>query len=103
VGLQLSLNHSKLLFFIAASWIDMITRPILAQAVLLFNRDQILQQMGSFLATAVLPSFWGHMALKTEYKRLRTFAKSVYKVLKGEISQEELLHEKFLKKRWSDD
>ncbi|MFW9904241.1 MAG: YkgJ family cysteine cluster protein [Candidatus Thorarchaeota archaeon] len=95
VGLQLSFNHSKMLFFIAASWVDMITRPILAQTVLPLNHDQILQQLGSFLATAILPSFWRHMALKTEYKRLKKLAKTVYKVLEGEIGQEEILRKTF--------
>jgi len=91
VGLQLSLNHSKLLFFIAASWVDMNIYPILAQTVLPLSRDQILQQAGSFLATSILPPFWSHMAQKTDNERLRKFAKNVYKVMEGEISQEKLL------------
>ncbi|MFX1515542.1 MAG: YkgJ family cysteine cluster protein [Promethearchaeota archaeon] len=95
VGLQLSFNHSKVVFFIAASWIDTITSPILAQTDLSLNHDQFLQQMGSFLATAVLPTFWRHMVLKTENKRLKKLVKNVYKVLNGELNQESILNNVF--------
>ncbi len=92
VGLQLSFNHSKLLFLVAAIWIDFTNRPILSQAVLPLSRSQILQQLGSFLATAIIPSFWRQMALKTEFEELRKFAKKAFKVLKGEITQEEFIN-----------
>ena len=95
VGLELSFNNSKLLFFIAASWVNMNIHPILTQAVLPLSRDQIFQQLGSFLATAILPPFWGHMVQKTDNERLRKFAKKVYKMLEGELAQEELLRKDF--------
>ncbi|MFX0015564.1 MAG: YkgJ family cysteine cluster protein [Promethearchaeota archaeon] len=90
VGLQLSFNHSKLLFLVAADWVDFVNQEILSQSVLPLNRDQILQQLGSFLATAIIPSFWRQMALKSESEERRKFAKKAFRVLNGEITQEKL-------------
>ena len=90
VGLQLTFTNSKLVFLVATTWIEYYGRSILSQPNLPLNRDQILQQIGSSLATTILPSFWKQIALKTDSQGLRKFAMKVFKVLNGEISQEEL-------------
>ncbi|MHA2224247.1 MAG: hypothetical protein ACXAC8_03520 [Candidatus Hodarchaeales archaeon] len=88
VGLKLTFKNSKLIFLIATMWIDynMTTPPLSSYQPL--KRDHFLQQIGSFLANAILPSFWKHVEKKTTSDILRKFSKQVQGILTGKLPQQ---------------
>jgi Fe-S-cluster containining protein len=90
VGLQLSFNNSRLVFQVAGNWIEFWGSKLLVESRLPIKRERILQQLGSFYATSILPSFWKQMMEKTTEKPLKEFSKMVYLVLIGERTQETL-------------
>lgn len=90
VGLHLSFENSKLLFYIAAQMILSLGFSSPGNQQKPFERDRYLQQLGSFLASAGMPSFWNHIGLQTHIDPIRRFSKLVGKVLSGEISQQEI-------------
>ncbi len=90
IGLQINFSTSKLLFYIAAQLITSHGISLLNQRHNPFIRERILQQLGSFLASAVMPSFWTHIEQKTQIDPIRKFSAQVREVLSGEISQQEI-------------
>ncbi|MFX0084133.1 MAG: YkgJ family cysteine cluster protein [Candidatus Hodarchaeota archaeon] len=91
VGLQLSFNNSKLVFQVAGNWIKLWGSNLLLEPELPIIKERVLEQLGSFYATSILPSFWKQMAEKTTDKPLKKFSKLVFLVLTGTRNQE-ILH-----------
>lgn len=90
IGLQLTFINSKLIFLVAAQWILSYATPIVDE----INHDdhkRLLQQLGSFLATAILPAFWKQIENKTHLKRLREFSITVQRILLGNLPQQNLI------------
>ena len=95
VGLQLSLNNSKLIFLIAGLWI----KKLKYESITSGNEDRLYSQLSSFMATAILPSFWRQISKNAEYYELKTFSRNVVNILEGKIPQQELLTKLVEKKR----
>lgn len=88
IGLQLTFLNSKLIFLTAAKWININSDSIFTHAQNPIERKRLLQQVGSFLATAILPSFWKQVENETQMVILRKFAIQVRKILSGTIPQQ---------------
>lgn len=93
VGLSLTFINAKLVFLVAANWVETAGRNILKGdgSDQLLNRERCLQQLGSFLITAILPSFWEQLRLTSRNNKLREFSGEVSRVLAGEIPQQDLI------------
>ena len=91
VGLQLSIENAQLIFSIAAFWlIEQINLDLNSNTS--FITDSIyMEQLSSFYARSILPSFWLNIISQKTNQVLYSFAKKVYLVLTGELPQEELL------------
>ncbi|MFX0150501.1 MAG: hypothetical protein ACFFAJ_06975 [Candidatus Hodarchaeota archaeon] len=92
IGLQLSFNNSAIVFIIASLWVELWGRDALSKKDLSINRERYLQQMGSSLATAILPSFWKLVHFHSQFSKLKRLAKSIHDVLTGEIPQDNLIY-----------
>jgi hypothetical protein len=117
VGLQLSFLNAKLVFLTAALWISVVGSTQRASQIIkdgdfqqwipesviklndsrippktksTFPQTHINRQLGSLLATAMLPSFWGQIVSQTIDHNLQSFAKVVQAVLTGRTPQQEL-------------
>lgn len=90
VGLQLTFFNSKLIFLVAAMWIEFMASPSLFQLPLNLNRERYLQQLGSFLSTAILPSFWSQIEIQTRSDPIWDFSRYVRKILSGKIPQQKI-------------
>jgi hypothetical protein len=88
VSLKLTLPNSKLIFSIAALWIDFHGSFILSHVENPKNYKRHLQQLGSFLATSVTPAFWSHLENFDQNESIRKFSAQVRKVLMGKIPQQ---------------
>ena len=87
VGLQLSIRNSRLVFQVAGAWVELWGRELLEKSDFSIKQERISQQLGSFYANSVLPSFWKQMIEKVKDPPLKKFSKSVFLVLQGEKSQ----------------
>jgi len=87
LGLQLSFKNSRLVFQVAGAWVELWGRDLLEESDFSIKRERILQQLGSFYASSVLPSFWKQMMEKVKDTQLKKFSKSVFLVLQGDKSQ----------------
>ncbi|MFW9855443.1 MAG: YkgJ family cysteine cluster protein [Candidatus Thorarchaeota archaeon] len=120
VGLQLSFINAKLIFIAAALWVYRIgltqrlddlkrddlypggtsEHPVLAflpddsvtppQDHFTFPQRHIARYLGSYLATAILPSFWAQLVSHSSDRGFQSFAKVVQAVLEGRTPQQEL-------------
>ncbi|UCE14950.1 MAG: YkgJ family cysteine cluster protein [Candidatus Heimdallarchaeota archaeon] len=90
VGLQLTFINSKLILLVAAMWIEFTVSSSLFQLPTNLNRERYLQQIGSFLSTAILPSFWSQIEIQTHSDPVRNFSRCVRKILSGKIPQQKL-------------
>ncbi|UCG90772.1 MAG: hypothetical protein JSU57_03305 [Candidatus Heimdallarchaeota archaeon] len=90
VGLKLTFSNSKLIFFVAAMWINFLGSSTLSQIQIPLNRERHLQQLGSLLATSGKPSFWNQIETSTQSEPIRKFSIQVRKVLSGEIPQQKI-------------
>ena len=88
VGLKLTLPNSKLIFSIAALWIEFHGSFILSHVQNPVNHERYLQQLGSFLATSVTPAFWSHLEIFNQNESIRKFSTQVRKILSGKIPQQ---------------
>ncbi|MHA2245597.1 MAG: hypothetical protein ACXADY_11580 [Candidatus Hodarchaeales archaeon] len=88
IGLQLTFLNSKLIFLTAAKWININSDSIFTNDQNPIERKRLLQQVGSFLATAILPSFWKQVENETQMVILRKFAIQARKILSGTIPQQ---------------
>jgi Fe-S-cluster containining protein len=91
IGLRLSFTNSAIVFVIASLWAEQWGRDALSMKNLSINRERYLQQMGSSLATAILPSFWKLVHSQSQFYKLKRLAKRIHDVLAGEIPQENLI------------
>ncbi|MFX1506681.1 MAG: YkgJ family cysteine cluster protein [Promethearchaeota archaeon] len=88
VSLKLTLPNSKLIFSIAALWIEFHGSFILSHVHNPVNYERHLQQLGSFLATSVTPAFWSHLEGFDQNESIRKFSTQVRKILMGKIPQQ---------------
>ncbi|MFX0122150.1 MAG: YkgJ family cysteine cluster protein [Candidatus Hodarchaeota archaeon] len=88
VSLKLTFDNSKIIFLIAAMWIETQGSLTLSHLPKDLQRERHVQQLGSLLATSVMPSFWNHMEKKAHVELIRKFSIQVRKVLLGEIPQQ---------------
>jgi hypothetical protein len=91
VGLQLSMENAQLIFTTAAFW-------LMEQTDLYFNgrpssliEPNYLEQLSSFYASSILPTFWLSVLTQNSNKEFYSFANKVYLILTGELKQEVLL------------
>jgi len=91
VGLQLTFNNSKIIFLVATQWILSNATPTIFDEFNHLEHNRFLHQLGSFLATAILPAFWKQIEIKAHLKALREFSKTVQKVLLGNLPQQYLI------------
>jgi hypothetical protein len=90
IGLQLSFTNSAIVFIIASLWSELWGRDTLSMMNLPINRERYLQQMGSFLATAILPSFWKLINIHSQFDKLRQLSERIHDILAGKIPQDML-------------
>lgn len=90
IGLQLSFTNSAFVFIIASLWSELLGRDALSMTSLPINRERYLQQMGSFLATAILPSFWKLIHNHSQFEKLRQLSRRIHDILAGKIPQDML-------------
>lgn len=88
VSLKLTFPNSKLIFSIAALWIEFHGSSLLSQMQNPVNRKRHLQQLGSLLATSVTPAFWSHLETFEQNESIRKFSTQVRKILIGRIPQQ---------------
>lgn len=88
VGLQLTFFNAKIIIFTAAMWITLNSDSIFPNNNNSNNQKRFLQQIGSFLATAISPSFWNQVENGTQIVILRKFAVQTQKILTGTIPQQ---------------
>ncbi|MFX0173633.1 MAG: hypothetical protein ACFE9L_17225 [Candidatus Hodarchaeota archaeon] len=91
IGLRLSFTNSAIVFIIASLWAELWGRDALSMKDFPINRERYLQQMGSSLATAILPSFWKLVHFRSQFSKLKRLAKRIHDVLAGEIPQDNLI------------
>lgn len=119
-GLQLTFLNAKLIFLTAALWIYIVgltqtsfvankdqsssrllieypewaplfkETKVANQRFFTFPRSHINHHLGSLLATAILPSFWGQVASHSPDRNLQSFALAIKSVLIGQTPQQEL-------------
>ncbi|MHA1450503.1 MAG: hypothetical protein ACTSP4_13930 [Candidatus Hodarchaeales archaeon] len=90
-GLSLTYENSKTIFSLASSEIIKYYQNISLDRDSALKSDRFLQQIGSFLSTAILPSFWEQISGRAANMRLKKFSNRIIKVLSGELAQQELL------------
>jgi hypothetical protein len=88
VSLKLTLPNSKLIFSIAAMWIEFHASFNLSHVENPENHERHIQQLGSFLATSVTPAFWSHLETFDQNEFIRKFSTQVRKILMGKIPQQ---------------
>ncbi|MHA1973804.1 MAG: YkgJ family cysteine cluster protein [Candidatus Hodarchaeales archaeon] len=93
VGLNLSFLNSKLIFTISALWIKSEINTLHESGKEILLDDKIQNNIGFFLAQSILPDFWIHLGLRAKEKEVKKFSLKVQRILKGEISQQNLITE----------
>jgi Fe-S-cluster containining protein len=91
VGLQFTKSNSNIIFTLASLWIDLKGREILSRESLPISYERYLQQVGSFLATAILPSFWKQLQKQSQFKGIKHFSECVINILEGTELQNAIL------------
>jgi hypothetical protein len=87
VGLQLSIENSQLIFSVAALWLINQTNMGSGLSNVSLTNSSYLNQLSSFYASSILPSFWHNIAIQTKNNKLRSFANKVRLILRGELPQ----------------
>ena len=90
VGLQLSIENSQSIFSIAALWLIEQTNMDISHNNSSLSSSTYINQLSSFYASSILPSFWYNIIAQTKNNALKAFSKKVSKVLKGKLPQEDL-------------
>lgn len=90
VGLQLNFLNSKLIFSIAANWIELEHSQLHENNFQILNPERYLNQIGGFLASAILPSFWEHVEKSVQDSKIKEVATAIGKILAGEIPQQKI-------------
>ncbi|PWI48629.1 hypothetical protein CEE45_05290 [Candidatus Heimdallarchaeota archaeon B3_Heim] len=90
VGLQLAIENAQLVFSIAALWLIKQIKMDFDDNNSLLNNPTYIDQLSSFYASSILPSFWFNIITQTKNKLLSRFANKTYLVLQGELPQEVL-------------
>ncbi|MHA2033597.1 MAG: hypothetical protein ACW99Q_29870 [Candidatus Kariarchaeaceae archaeon] len=90
VGLQLSIRNAQLIFSIAALWLITETNFDLEFEKSPLNDPNYINQLSSFYARCILPSFWFNISTRTNNKALISLSSKIYLVLRGELPQEDL-------------
>ncbi len=90
VGLQLSIRNAQLVFSIAALWLIKQTKFELGLEISSLDNPNYINQLSSFYARCILPSFWSNISTRTNNKALISLSKKVNLVLRGELPQEDL-------------
>ena len=90
VGLQLSLQNSQLLFSTAAIWLIELSQLVTDQDSFSVTNADYYNQLSSFYASCILPSFWFRIKTDSQNKTLISFSNKVQLVLRGELPQENL-------------
>ena len=90
VGLQLNFLNSKLIFSIAANWIELKHSQVHEKNSQMLNPERYLNQIGGFLASAILPSFWDHIEKSVKNSNIKEVAAAIRKILVGEIPQQKI-------------
>ena len=91
VGLQLSIENAQMLFSIAAFWLIEQTDLNINDNISFLSDSNYMEQLSSFYARAILPSFWYDITTQSTNKRLISFANQAYLVLTGKLPQEHLI------------
>lgn len=90
VGLQLNFLNSKLIFSIAAKWIELEYSQVHEKKFQMLRPERYLNQIGGFLASAILPSFWEHIENSAQNSKIKEVSVAIRKVLAGEIPQQKI-------------
>lgn len=90
VSLKLTFINSKIIFLVAAMWIEFHGSLTLSHVQKPLDRERHVQQLGSLLATSVMPSFWNQVENNVQVELIRKFSIRVRKVLLGEIPQQSI-------------
>ncbi|MHA2306100.1 MAG: hypothetical protein ACXACU_11980 [Candidatus Hodarchaeales archaeon] len=90
VGLQLSFSNSKLIFSIAAKLIELKNSQIHEGDLQSLETGRYLHQLGTFLASAILPSFWKNIEKTENNSMIKAISAKIRAVLSGEIPQQEI-------------
>ena len=90
VGLQLSIGNSQLIFSIAAFWLIKQAKMEIGHNNSSLNNTNYFNQLSSFYACSILPSFWFNVMTQTKNKALGSFSKKVFQILTGKLPQEAL-------------
>lgn len=90
VSLKLDFTYSKIIFLVAAMWIEFHGSLALFHVKKPLDRERYVQQLGSLLATSILPSFWNQVERNIHDELIRKFSIRVRKVLSGEIPQQSI-------------
>ncbi len=91
VGLQLSIKNAQMIFSVAAFWLIKQTELNPKIKTTILNSTDYTEQVASYYASSILPTFWLKIVSERENKALSSFAKKVYLILMGKLSQEDLL------------
>lgn len=90
VSLQLNFLNSKLIFSIAANLIELKLSQVQDRDYQMLNQERYLNQLGGFLASALLPSFWEHIQISVQNSAIREVATTIRKILAGKIPQQKI-------------
>jgi hypothetical protein len=90
VGLQLSIGNSQAIFSIAALWLIKQAKMEIGNNNSSLNNTNYLNQLSSFYASSILPSFWFNIITQEKNKALISFSKKVFQILTGKLPQEDL-------------
>ena len=96
VNLVLTSSNSDVILSIAALWLIENTISKLDLKQYLFEDPNYLQQLGSYFATSLQPSFWTSLRKQTNNKDLQSFARQTHLILTGKLPQQQL--NQYLKK-----
>ena len=81
---------SKLIFSIAANLIELKLSQVQDRDYQMLNQERYLNQLGGFLASALLPSFWEHIQISVQNSAIREVATTIRKILAGKIPQQKI-------------
>jgi len=90
VGLQLSIGNSQAIFSIAALWLIKQAKMEIGNDNSSLNNTNYFNQLSSFYASSILPSFWFNIITQEKNKALSSFSKKVFQILTGKLPQEDL-------------
>ncbi|UCG01608.1 MAG: YkgJ family cysteine cluster protein [Candidatus Heimdallarchaeota archaeon] len=90
VSLKLTFPNSKVIFMIAAMWIELHGSLTLSRVLKPSDQKRYLNQLGSLLATSVMPSFWSYIERNGHNESVKKFSIRVRKILSGKIPQQSL-------------